>query len=121
MADPWVTIVRKLVPADDWPQRGPQTGEEWVEFARNVYSRRTEFKSLHAPRVRAAEAAQDDDPRATEWDHMIRMDNACSKLMALACMVGTDESLESVDEVQVGKLAVRSRVSQDPHLGHEER
>ena len=102
MADPWVAIVRRLVPADHWPPRGPQTGEDWLEFARNVYSRRTELKALHAPRVRAAEAAQSDNPGATEWDHMIRMDNACSKLAALACMVGTDESLKSVDEVRVG-------------------
>ena len=62
MADPWVAIVRRLVPADDWPPRGPQTGEDWLEFARNVYTRRTEFKALHAPRVRAAQAAQYADP-----------------------------------------------------------
>ena len=102
MADPWVANVRRLVPADHWPPRGPQTGEDWLEFARNVYSRRTELKSLHAPRVRAAEAAQFDNPGATEWDHILRMENACSKLAALACMVGSYESLKSVDEVRVG-------------------
>ena len=90
MADPWVGLMREVMP--DWPEAGMQADYDWLWLWRGAQQRAVQFRSVLKARI--------DTLGDKCWDELCADSKAAQHFQALAFLLGSRRALCSLAGVE---------------------